>query len=143
MAPSYRTFGEPAHTKDVTPTVPVSTVLASADHYEGKYLCITGTVASVCPKKGCWITLAEGGSKPMFIRFTCPVDGRLIPMEAVGKPAMVEGTVKVATISEAEARHQKQDAGASPDEIAKIVGPQTQVTVASPTARIADLPAAK
>src|SRR5262245_2903994 len=85
-SPVYTSFGGPS-TQPVAQTVPVNTVLADANQYEGKYLCITGTVASVCPKKGCWITLAEGGSKPMFIKFTCPVDGRLIPMEALGKPA--------------------------------------------------------
>jgi hypothetical protein len=141
-APVYTSLGGPS-TQPAAQTVAVNTVLADADQYNGKYLSLTGTVASVCPKKGCWITLAEAGSKPMFIKFTCPVEGRLIPMEAVGKPAIVEGTVKVVTITQEEARHYKEDAGASPEEIAKIVGPQTQITVASPAARIADLPAAK
>lgn len=140
--PKYTSFGAPS-TQPTEKTVSVSAVLSDTQQYNGKYLSLTGTVASVCPKKGCWITLAEAGSKPMFIKFTCPVEGRLIPMEAMGKPAIVEGTVKVVTITEEEARHYKQDAGASPEEIAKIVGPQTQITVASPAARIADLPKAQ
>jgi hypothetical protein len=139
----YRTFGEPASGKTDMPTVPVQAAMKDAEQYNGKHLYLTGTVASVCPKKGCWITLGDADAKPMFIKFTCPVDGRLIPMEAVGKPAIVEGIVKVVTLSEAEARHYKEDAGASAEEIAKIVGPQTQITVASPSARIADLPQAQ
>jgi hypothetical protein len=138
----YTSFGTPT-TRPTEKTVAVSAVMSDAQQYNGKYLSLTGTVASVCPKKGCWITLAEGSTKPMFIKFTCPVDGRLIPMEAVGKPAVVEGLVKVVTLSEAEARHYKEDAGAAQEEIEKIVGPQTQITVMSPAAKIADLPVTK
>ena len=44
-------------------------------------------------------------------------------------------------ISEAQARHYKEDAGASPEEVAKIVGPQKQYIVASPSARVAGVAA--
>jgi Domain of unknown function (DUF4920) len=142
VEPKYTSFGAPA-TRPTEKTVAVSAVMSDAQQYSGKYLSLTGTVASVCPKKGCWLTLSDQDSKPMFIKFTCPVDGRLIPMEAVGRPAVVEGLVKVVTLSETEARHYKEDAGASQEEIEKIVGPQTQITVMSPAAKIADLPKAQ
>jgi hypothetical protein len=147
---SYTTFGEaPSHAD--APTVPVKLLMTSPSEYDGKVVRVSGTVAKVCAKKGCWLTLGEPGAsgtgaggpgaeqQTMFVKFTCPIGGRLIPMEAAGKPAIVEGTVTVKTISEAEARHYKEDAGAPPEEIARIVGPQTQVTVASPSAQIAGL----
>ena len=78
--------------------------------------------------------LSDGND--VFVKFTCPVEGRLIPMEAEGRTALVEGTLEVKVISEEEARHYRQDAGASPEEIAKIVGPQTEIKLNSPAAMI-------
>jgi hypothetical protein len=63
-------------------------------------------------------------------------------MEAVGKMASIEGTFHVTEISQDEARHYKEDTGASPDEIAKIVGPQKILKMAAPAARIAGLKSA-
>ena len=127
-------FGEAPKGGDV-PVVGVEKLLAKIGEYDGKYLRVTGRVSDVCGKKGCWLKLGEG--EALFVKFTCPVGDRLIPKEAVGKPAEVEGTVKVVQISEAQARHFKEDAGASAEEVAKIVGPQKQYIVASPSARVA------
>ena len=82
---------------------------------------------------------APRGKETVFVKFTCPFKDRLIPMEAVGKRALVEGTLQVEDISEEQARHYKEAAGASPDEIAKIVGPQKTVRMTSRSARIAGL----
>ena len=137
-AVKYASFGEAPKGGDV-PVVAVDQLLAKVREYDGKYLRVTGRVSDVCAKKGCWLKLGDG--EALFVKFTCPVGERLIPKEAVGKAAEVEGTVKVTQISEAQARHFKEDAGASPEEIAKIVGPQKQVTVASPSARVAGVAA--
>lgn len=133
-AMKYASFGEAPKGGDV-PVVAVDQLLAKVGEYDGKYLRVTGKVSDVCAKKGCWLKLGEG--EALFVKFTCPVGERLIPAEAVGKQAEVEGTVKVVEISEAQARHFKEDAGASKEEVEKIVGPQKQVTVASPSARVA------
>jgi len=57
-------------------------------------------------------------------------------MEAVGHQAIVEGTLEVTEISEAQARHFAEDAGKSPDQIARIVGPQKQIRFKSPAAKV-------
>ena len=80
---------------------------------------------------------AIGDALPAAVKFTCPVKGRPNPMDAVGKFAFIEGTLNIVEISEEEARHYKEDAGASKGEIAKIVGPQTSVQMSAPAARIA------
>lgn len=129
------TFGQPAPEASNAPVVPVEELQANIAKYDGKPLRVTGKVSDVCAKKGCWLKLGSGG-EPLFVKFTCPVGDRLIPAEAVGKDAVVEGTVKVVEISERQARHFKEDAGAPPEEIAKIVGPQKQYIVASPSARV-------
>lgn len=142
--PTYATFGE-APSQTQAPITPVKALMSNPESYDGKFVRVSGTVAKVCEKKGCWLMLGEGAGKPaMFVKFTCPInDSRLIPMEAVGKEAIVEGKLTIKTISEEEARHYKEDAGASAEEIAKIVGPQKQVTIAAPSAQIADLSQAK
>ena len=96
-------------------------------------------MAEVCSAKGCWLALGGPQDEGLFVKFTCPIEGRLIPMEAVGKPAVVEGTVTVVEMTEAEARHYAKDGGATETEIAKIVGPQKRITVASPSAKIGEL----
>jgi len=131
--------------------VPISTVLANPAAYKDKYVRLTGTVTSVCAKKGCWLrvapdkTTASAGAaaapttqpmKDIFIKFQDPPAGRLIPMEASGKTAVVEGTLKVGRMPEAAARHFAEDGGASEAEISKIVGPQPQLVLTGPVVAI-------
>jgi len=136
----FVSFGQ-SKTHADTPVVSAEQLLADPGAYDGKYLRVTGTVAKVCSKKGCWLALGAAQGDGLMVRFTCPINGRLIPMEAIGKDAVVEGTVKVVEESEAEARHLKEDAGASPAEIAKVVGPQKRVTIAAPAAKVFGLSA--
>ena len=130
-------FGEPARLTDAD-TIPVAHVIEDPKSYEGKYVRLQGEVVGVCAKKGCWIRMSPAGEHEpnVFVKFTCPVGGRLIPMEAEGKEAIVEGTLMVEVVSEDEARHYAEDAGRSPEEIAKIVGEQHRLRLASPAARV-------
>jgi len=137
--PMYTSYGEPMKLSD-DQAVPVGKVLANPAAYEGKYVRLVGNVNQVCSRKGCWLEMAdETSGKPMFVKFTCPVEGRLIPMAAVGKPVVVEGTVTVKEITEDQARHYKEESGATPEEVAQVKGPQKQITLASPAARVAGL----
>ncbi len=134
----WTSFGEPLKLR-ARNTVCVADVLSNPDRYEGKLIRVCGKVDSVCAHRGCWIRLAgTAGDETLFVKFTCPVEGRLVPMEAAGRCAVVEGTLEVKEISEEEARHYKEDAKAPPEEIAKIVGPQKLVNMRSP-ATIIDL----
>ena len=139
VAKSFAKFGEEQKLA-AADTVPVSSVLASPDQYEGKYVRMSGVVTAVCPKKGCWMRVASADAKPgdanVFIKFPDPPEGMYIPLEAVGHTTTIEGTVKNGTMSEAAARHFKQDAGASADEIAQVVGDQKQVMIAKPAVTI-------
>jgi hypothetical protein len=58
-------------------------------------------------------------------------------MDAIGKPAIVEGTLRVKEIPEEVARHYAEEKGATPEQVKKITGPQKQITVASPSAQVA------
>jgi len=134
----YVHIGDPLTLGEQAP-VPVSAVLANPAGFAGKPIRIAGTVDKVCEKKGCWITMTDpAAKKELFVKFTCSDEGgRIVPMEAKGRPAIVEGTVTVREISEGEARHYAEDEGASKEAIAKIVGPQKQITVKSPAVQIA------
>jgi hypothetical protein len=134
----YTSFGEPM--KPSGESVPVGMILASPTTYDGKYVRLEGTVSKVCQSKGCWMELSDPtATQAMFVKFTCPIEGRLLPAAAVGKPVVVEGIVRVKTISQADARHIKQESGATPEQVAMIKGPQLQITVESPGAQIAGL----
>jgi hypothetical protein len=124
--------------------VPVEKVLASPANYSNKYVRLTGLVGAVCPAKGCWLrvvpepgTVATGD---VFVKFPDPPEGRLVPMEAVGHDVTVEGVIRNGQISEAQAKHLRQDAGASQAELDKIVGPQQQVMVIAPAVTIEGVP---
>ena len=133
------TFGTPV-TGDALKKVELARVLEAPDQFSGSTIEIRGEVVEVCQRRGCWIRMAPTGSNDkegVFVKFTCPIEGeRLIPMTALGQPVRVEGTLIVETISEAERRHFASDAGATSEEIGKIVGSATQVRIASGAAHV-------
>ena len=132
------TYGAPLKLSDAE-AVPASKVLANPDQYANQYVRVTGTVTDVCEKKGCWLRVASADAPKgpdIFIKFKDPAEGRIVPMEAVGKTVTVEGTLKVGQLSERAARHFKEDAGAPQAEIDKIVGPQKQLMLAGPAVAI-------
>gem|GEM_PF-1004448 len=134
---TYKHFGEPTKLTDAD-NIDAAKVLADVAKYDGQFVRMTGTITSVCKNKGCWMKMSSEGSKLfVFVEFTCPVEGnRLIPMEALNKPAIVEGKLTVTEISEEEARHIAEDEGNSKEEVEKIVGPQQQITVEGPSALV-------
>ena len=130
-------FGQPMKLT-AADAVTVQQLRDNSAKLDGQYVRVSGTVDKVCPKKGCWLQMANDKGEPLFVKFTCPIEGRLIPMEAMGKPAVVEGVVKVKEYSQAEARHIAEEKGATAEEIEKIVGPQKSLTLASPGAKVMD-----
>ncbi len=135
-AVSHRDFGESLAASERRATV--DEVLADPDAFTGQPVHIEGTVVDVCAPKGCWMRLASdpADEEGIFVKFTCPVDGRLIPMDAIGHRAAVSGELILETVSEADARHYAEDGGATPEEIAKIVGEQKRLRVKAPGARV-------
>jgi uncharacterized protein DUF4920 len=139
-------FGDPMKLPN-DQTRALSNVLTHPDDYEDEYIRVSGKVTKVCAKKGCWLEMDDGhGSQPVFVKFVCPVEGRLIPMDAVGHSVVVEGQFLLEEISQDDARHYAEDGGASPEEIERIKGPQKKFRMSSPSARVIgitrdDLPA--
>ena len=83
---------------------PLSAVLASG--VPQSPVKITGTVGKVCQKKGCWMVITDGEASA---RVLVADHAFAIPMDGEGKAAIVEGTVEVKELSEANVAHLKQD----------------------------------
>ena len=74
-------------------TVTISELKANVDTYVGKEVRVEGLVSAVCPKRGCWFDMA--GEKPgESMRFKVKDGVMVFPMEASGKYAVAQGTVR-------------------------------------------------
>lgn len=85
---------------------------------------ITATVSEVCQKKGCWMILKDND---LTVRVTFKDYGFFVPKDLTGRRVLVEGVLSQTVISEADARHYAEDAGATKQEIAKIKGEQREL----------------
>lgn len=89
---------------------PLSTVLAAAKDQKDPVL-VSGTVDSVCQKKGCWLVVKDGDAQARILMkdhsFTAPLDCK-------GKNVVIEGTLESRTFSEAQVKHLEKDAGKDP-----------------------------
>lgn len=88
----------------VAESQPLSAVLASGVPTEA--VRVSGTVETVCQKKGCWMVITEGD---MQARVLVKDHAFAIPMDGKGKAATVEGTLEAKELSEANVAHLKQD----------------------------------
>lgn len=83
---------------------PLSAVLAGGVPTEA--VKVSGTVESVCQKKGCWMVIKDGDVQA---RVLVKDHAFAIPMDGKGKAATVEGTLEAKQLSEANVAHLKQD----------------------------------
>jgi hypothetical protein len=91
-----------------------------------KFNCkVTGTVLSVCQKKGCWMELMrpDGGT----IRVTFKDYEFFVPKDISGKTVVMEGFSWYRETSVEMLRHYAQDAGKSEEEIKKIDKPKKEL----------------
>jgi hypothetical protein len=129
-------FGEPLKLT-AEDNITIAAVISAPEQFNGKYVRLSGTVKDVCPHVGCWFEVADDSStERIFVKFEDPQSGHLVPKEAIGKFVVVEGTFKMREISPELAKHFKEEAGASKEELAKITGPQKQLMLADPRAQI-------
>jgi len=97
-------------------------VLAAPERYADGPVLVSGRIAEVCQRKGCW-TILRDGEASLRVRFQDY--GFFLPKDCQGDEAFVEGRLQVRTLSETEARHYAEETpGGDP---ASIVGPQREV----------------
>ena len=98
------------------------TAFAGKDSMEAK---ITGTVAEVCKKKGCWMMIDLGNGKTMRVSYDYKF---LLPLNCDGLPIVINGMAYVDTVSVADQKHYLEDANATKEEIDAITDPEINLS---------------
>lgn len=88
-------------------------------------IAVKGTVTSVCPKKGCWLTLKTDSGERFFVKIK-DYDFS-VPISLIGEDVILEGTAEQKMLTVKEAKHYAEDAGKSPEEIATINEPTKEI----------------
>jgi hypothetical protein len=117
-------FGEELTLEESTK---ISTILAEPDAFVGKKVRVEGKVVDVCAKMGCWMDLV--GEDPTHKIKAKVKDGVIVfPMEAKGKPAIVEGEIEKLDLdleqTVAYLKHMAEEQGESFD-ASSVTEPQT------------------
>lgn len=120
-------FGQTAFGERTTAdgAIPANTLAAKMKGLDSLAVKVTGTIAGVCQKKGCWMQLDIGEGKMMRVRFKDYAF--FVPKNISGKTVVLDGLAYNSTTSVAQLRHYAQDAGKSKAEIEKITKPETNV----------------
>ncbi|MEM7437365.1 MAG: DUF4920 domain-containing protein [Myxococcota bacterium] len=103
--PAPRVFGE-VLAEDGAITL-LTEIATDPERFEGQTVQTEGTIERVCQKRGCWLELADERGARAFV----PMAGHafVVPMDSVGKTAIVEGTVHRRERSPAERKHLESD----------------------------------
>ncbi|MAB72365.1 MAG: hypothetical protein CMJ54_07645 [Planctomycetaceae bacterium] len=102
-----------------------SVPVASLTEAEGDDIVVEGWVTEVCAVKGCWMRVQDDDGDVVLVRFKDY--GFFVPRNARGRRTVVHGTPQVRTFSIEQRRHLLEDGNASPEEIARVDGPSTEV----------------
>ncbi|RKE90835.1 DUF4920 domain-containing protein [Ichthyenterobacterium magnum] len=79
-------------------------------------------VDEVCQAKGCWMKLNLENGEQVMVKFKDY--GFFMPKDIAGKEVVINGKAFVNEVPVDEQRHYAEDAGKSPEEIAKITEPK-------------------
>ncbi len=86
---------------------------------------LSGKIAEVCIKKGCWMNLVVNDSTNMRVGFKDYAF--FMPKDCSGKTAIIEGFAYRDTTSVEDLQHYAEDEGLSKEEIAKITQPKVEI----------------
>ena len=88
---------------------------------------IKAKVLDVCPNKGCWLKLELPDGKQATVKMKDY--GFFIPLAAIGKTVVIDGSAALKTTSVSELKHFAEDAKKSKAEIDGITAPKKEVTI--------------
>ncbi|MGC6418681.1 MAG: DUF4920 domain-containing protein [Bradymonadia bacterium] len=117
LDPNWKTMSVGAKLSD-GPSVSMDALAKDAAKHGDKTVKVSGKISNVCRKKGCWMVLG-GENTTARARVTFKDYAFFVPLDCAGSEAVVEGTVKLKTMSDAERQHLADDAGKSIDDIPK------------------------
>ena len=87
---------------------------------------LVGNVESVCQMTGCWMDVDMGNDEIVHVTFAD--DGFLMPKDATGKTAIIEGVATYEEIPVKMLKHLAEDEGKSQEEIDAITEPKMEYT---------------
>lgn len=85
-----------------TTKVSAAELLADPARFEGQTLQISGRVADVCSKAGCWMVISEGDKS---MRVLMKDHSFAVDKQGAGSDCMVEGTIEAKEIDPATVQH--------------------------------------
>lgn len=115
----FEYFGEKINKDDA---IAAADFLANFEEGDSIEMKITGEIASVCTKKGCWMTMDVNAEDNLMIRFKDY--GFFVPLNADGRTATIEGWAYKEVLSVQELKHYAFDAGESDETIEAITEPE-------------------
>jgi hypothetical protein len=125
VAPTSSTgnFGEDITADNAIEAVKLPELLEGKETVEVK---LTGDVAAVCQMSGCWMDVAMGDGE--IIHVTLKDDSFLLPKDAAGKKAVLEGVATYEEIPVDMLKHMAEDEGRTQEEIDAITEPKLEYT---------------
>lgn len=116
-------FGEIITEENAVPVAELPLMLAENESVNVK---LTGNIESVCQMSGCWVDLDLGNGETVHVTFKD--DAFLLPKDAAGKVAVIEGTAQREELSVDYLKHLAEDEGKSQEEIDAITEPGLEYT---------------
>lgn len=119
-APQF--FGEKITEDGAMPTDSLKAMMGDKTEMDCK---LSGKVEAVCQTKGCWMELKNADGTAM--RVTFKDYAFFMPKDASGLTAVVDGKAKIEVTSIADLKEYAKDDGKSPEDIAKITEPKSEL----------------
>lgn len=119
----YEYFGDSTMTAEgAVPSTELIAYMDGRDSIEAK---VYGTIAEVCQKKGCWMSVEVDNGKSMHVSYNYEF---LLPMNSAGKEMVMKGYAYTDTIPVNHLKHLAEDAGKSQEEIDAITEPKVTLS---------------
>jgi hypothetical protein len=116
-------FGEAISEENAVPASEIPALLAENETVNTK---LTGNIESVCQMTGCWVDLDLENGETLHVTFKD--DAFLLPKDAAGKVAVIEGTAQRQELSVDYLKHLAADEGKTQEEIDAITEPSMEYT---------------
>ncbi len=115
-------YGAKITPDDAVPYAKMLGMLADADSLAVK---VSGTISSVCQKKGCWMRISDDNGEEMLVQFEDY--GFFMPKDASGQKVVMDGYVYTETTDVKTLKHFAKDAGHPQEVIDAITEPQKEL----------------
>jgi len=119
-----KSYGAPVTAEGAVGMADFAEAMAGTDSLAVKIEC---EIITSCTVKGCWMDVKLADGAAMKVRFKDY--GFFVPKKGLeGKRAILQGYAKRETLSVEMLRHYAEDAGKSPEEVARITEPKHTLT---------------